>query len=1826
MNACLLIALGTIGLMSALPAAAALTSVQPVSQPLHFSENAGQWPATTLFSGSVPGATVEFREAGMTCYLTRQTAAADGGMESAAPPATNRAPDSAALESLALRVNFPGAASTPDLRGEALAPHYSHYYFGNDPADWHTNVRNYGAVRYSGLYPGVDLVYHGGDGQLEYDFELAPGADWEQIRVHYDGVEQLAVTPAGDLNVTTRFGLVTERAPVAWQTVNGERRPVRVNYRLLADNTFGFDVVDPLDPAAPLVIDPVLHYNTYLGGSSYDESHGIDYNAAGEAWVVGGTQSPDFPATGSPVPSTKYSVFVTRLAANGQSLLWSVFLGGSEDQIGYALDVDLFDNAYISGVTGSNDFPTTSGCYDATFNGTNPGENDMFVARLSPSGTLLYSTYLGGPGSDTNNGLVLGPANSVYIIADVGLNYPTTPGCYDATATSGDVALSILSLSSLGPADLVYSTYLGGSSNEECHGLAVDGTGNAYIAGATISADFPASAGPPFNGTYDAFLTEIQPAGAGPADLIYSQKFGGTGQDYGIAVAVDFIGVAFSGITTSTNFPTTTGAYQTTYGGGLEDGFVMFILPSSNFVFYSTYLGGANSDHPQRLHMTFGGVITVSGYTNSPTFPTTAGSFDPTYNGDYDVFLTTFDQAGANILESTFIGGSYQDVPYDFRVDLVGRRYLTGTTQGSNFPLTATAYDTSYGGGAIDNFVLKFQPNHPESCAACVSPPDTCCARAPRFQGVEAPNLSPHILVGTREKSPLSPYAVTIFDLGSPTPTEDVNWATVFRFNGPINSWKADSLGSVFGLTLDEYGNIFVTHTSCYDTDLIGQIPGGGPGAVYRIDAVTGAMKTFCRLPNYPDASISPPHNLPGLGNITYDCRHQQFFVTNLEDGRIYRIKPNGVNGATGTIQQVFDPGVQDLGPTNYLAPLNTVPSPGWAPMGERLWGVQWHMDRVYYGVWVEDIGAPNATASNEVRSVGLDAAGAFVATSDQHELFLPPVYADYSMPVSDISFHANGKMLIGERGINGSTSSSPHSARSLEYACEAGCWVSANAYQVGVCCEGANCAGGVDYDRFSFTGGPVGRVWSSADLIHLGSAANDELFGYQGSRPTGGSNVTAVLIDDDGNVSILDKGSVGDVEAPGCIGGELGQICGQKFNDLNHNGVKDNGEPGMLGWTIMLNGPGGPYTAYTDEQGNYCFDYLLPGSYTLSEVGLPGWIQTAPTGGVFAFVLAGGQMLTDMDFGNYFCTMAPPCATPPPGMSAWWSFDETGGIIAADLAHASPAKNALQLFGGAEFSMDGRVGNALHLVGASDYAMVPDVQQLDLDFESGSFAFDTWLNMNPGLAGPRVIVDKRTLVSTMPYRTRGWALYLDGQECRLEIGTAEVTETFSGPSIMPNSWSHLAVSVDRVAGTGTWYLDGVPLPAFNFSPPEGSVFNNGDLYVGRQNPVFGTGVPFDGFLDECEVFNSELSPQSILALLNAAGGKCKEYCRVPTVTSICKDKPTVTICTNIVNHTAVPQSYHWSVAGMPAGPGCTVNGPITFSPAAGTVTVPAGSTSAPICITMTRPVGLTAQNATACFEFSFINDVTGVCRSCTGTIRADNSCWCINPVQPGVVNVGQRFAGGFAGVPIVIGIKHPCPPIDLIQYTLTAVYESGNHPDPLAVSLNGLPPGEPVLGQLSLGDNEEAEVSVLVTYPRGYDPAGLYQIVMEADTDGDSFMEVVSCTPIASTYEADPTSGIPVEPIAAPTLYRLVAIPNPFQGAATIAFTLPASGDVELSVYDLSGRHVRTLRKGRLEAGTQNIAWDGRDDDGRATASGLYFVRLQSGMVRVQTKVVKLR
>lgn len=405
----------------------------------------------------------------------------------------------------------------------------------------------------------------------------------------------------------------------------------------------------------------------------------------------------------------------------------------------------------------------------------------------------------------------------------------------------------------------------------------------------------------------------------------------------------------------------------------------------------------------------------------------------------------------------------------------------------------------------------------PARAQVCTAAPGECCAARP---GYADPNYSftGDVLVGTREVEPGTDACVTIFDITPPYPGDGVDFAAVQRYHGPGGSWNVNNLGSVFGLTIDAYGNLFVCETSSYNIDYAGP---GGVGAVYRIANGTGAINTFVNLPN----SLGV-----GLGNISYDCEHDQFFVTNHEDGRIYRVKTASANAATATVQEWFDPMSPDDG------------SVGFAPLGERLWGVQWHAGRVYYSVWSENC---NETAgpANTIRSVALTAGGAFVPGSDQLEITLPPHVNGYSNPVSDISFTKSGTMLLAERSMSGASFAAAHESRLLEYACGSDGGVtwgpSGNTFQLGipaVCCcsgiagNGTNSAGGVDSDFEPFAlGTPYGRIWGTSDAMNFSLT----VYGIQGLPPGGGVPANSAWVDFDGTVAGTEKTNLGDVEVP---------------------------------------------------------------------------------------------------------------------------------------------------------------------------------------------------------------------------------------------------------------------------------------------------------------------------------------------------------------------------------------------------------------------------------------------------------------------------------------------------------------------------------------------------------------------------------------------------------------------------------------------------------------------------------------------------------------------
>jgi hypothetical protein len=616
------------------------------------------------------------------------------------------APAAPPVQQDVLRLQLVGASPSAAVVGLDQQDGTSNYLIGNDPTQWHTHIANYGKVEYQNVYQGVNLVYYGNQRQLEYDFVVGPGADPGAIRLALQGATGMELDAQGNLVLHTTGGDVVEHAPVVYQDGAGSRQSVAGQYVLEDNGQVGF-AVGAYDPARPLIIDPVLSYSTFLGGSGLDADTGIAVDGSGNAYVTGYTYSSDFPTMAGAFQTTLgggEDAFVTKLNATGNALVYSTFLGGSSDDVGAGIAVDGSGNAYVTGETFSSNFPTTPNAFQ-TIGG---GLEDAFVAKLNASGTaLVYSTYLGGSGKNSANRLAVDGGGNAYVTGfTTSTNFPTTANAFQTTFGGGLEDAFVTKLNASGTA-LVYSTYLGGSGADLGAGIAVDGGGNAYVTGLTNSTDFPTTAGAfqtSFGGTYDAFVTKLNASGTA---LVYSTYLGGSGQTVGLRIAVDGSGNAYvTGWTIDTNFPTTAGAFQATLGGG-EDAFVTKLNASGTALVYSTYLGGSGADLGAGIAVDGGGNAYVTSETESTNFPSTAGAFQTTLGGTgaQNAFVTRLNASGTALVYSTYLRGSGGDMGSGIAVDGSGNAYVTGSTQSSDFPTTAGAFQSYAGVG--DAFIAK---------------------------------------------------------------------------------------------------------------------------------------------------------------------------------------------------------------------------------------------------------------------------------------------------------------------------------------------------------------------------------------------------------------------------------------------------------------------------------------------------------------------------------------------------------------------------------------------------------------------------------------------------------------------------------------------------------------------------------------------------------------------------------------------------------------------------------------------------------------------------------------------------------------------------------------------------------------------------------------------------------------------------------------------------------------------------------------------------------------------------------------------------------------
>ncbi len=609
------------------------------------------------------------------------------------------APDS--IETLIIKASFIGTTLNPALSGQGLMEYKCNYFIGNDPAKWCTDVPNYESIVYKNVYAGIDLKYYGNGKQMEYDFIVSPGADPSQIAINYEGAISISVNSEGELVVETDWGKVIEHEPLVYQEIDGRSVPIECTYTMIGDNRFGFELDGVYDDEFALVIDPVLSYSTFLGGNGGDWSNGIAVDASGAAYVAGHTESTNFPTTPGSFQTNQgdRDVVVSKFSPSGMTLVYSTYLGGGDYEEGKDIAVDGSGCAYITGTTLSDDFPMQD-----PYNNIKSNWYDAFVTKIGPNGdALVYSTYLGGNGSDNAYGrggsIVVDKYNCAYVAGETNSSdLPITEGAYDSIMDNRDAFVTKFSATGN---TLIYSTYLGGSDYDYANAIAIDSEGFAYVTGVTNSIDFSLlnAFDSSYNGNIDVFVSKLgQDGGA----LIYSTYLGGTDEENGYGIAVDLENCAYiTGRTLSSDFPTQNPIY------GDQDSWDAFITKfnaSGDALTYSTYIGGNNVDFGWDAAVDANYRVYITGETHSNDFPTKV-AYQPNLGGPPDAFVTRLNSNGDSLTYSTYLGGNLADYGLQLALGDDNSIFVTGYSFSTDFPAW-NAWDSDLEIGP-DMFVTK---------------------------------------------------------------------------------------------------------------------------------------------------------------------------------------------------------------------------------------------------------------------------------------------------------------------------------------------------------------------------------------------------------------------------------------------------------------------------------------------------------------------------------------------------------------------------------------------------------------------------------------------------------------------------------------------------------------------------------------------------------------------------------------------------------------------------------------------------------------------------------------------------------------------------------------------------------------------------------------------------------------------------------------------------------------------------------------------------------------------------------------------------------------
>ncbi len=614
--------------------------------------------------------------------------------------------ESKVRECIVLKLNFDGANKVFP-KGQKILPHQSNFFYGNDSTKWHTKIVNYQEIIYENIYDNIDLKYFSTDKGLKYDFIIHRDGEVNDINLRYEGAEKLLIDSNNNIILKTQLGDFIDSNLLIYQNNGIGENIIKGNFKLKGLMTYGFNLISEYDSTRDLIIDPLI-YSTFVGGSGYEYDWGFAIDSNANTYVSGPTGSNDFPNTTGVIKNKNVGgdIFVFKLNSNGSSLEYSTYIGGSNHENSKDIVIDSNNNIYITGATNSANFPVTINAFDSTYN----GYEDVYVLKINSMGSLLiYSTFIGGSQNETGMGITIDTYGQAYITGlTESIEFPNTINEISILDYK-EYDVFVLKLNLQG-SSIIYSTVIGGSKADHGWEIIIDRIGNSYVSGTTESNNFPItknSYDETFNGIIDAFIFKLNPNGS---KLLYSTFLGGNDSDRGRGLAFDSNGnLCVCGTTYSSDFPITNGVYDNTYNGA-DDIFVLKLNQNGSSLLFSTFIGDDNRDNSPDIALGPNDNIFISGTAHSEDFPVTADADDILFNGSADAFVLELNPLGTKLLYSTFIGGSDIDASSNMALDSNNDVYITGLTYSKDFPISSNAFDKTQNGDQ-DIFVCKLNIN-----------------------------------------------------------------------------------------------------------------------------------------------------------------------------------------------------------------------------------------------------------------------------------------------------------------------------------------------------------------------------------------------------------------------------------------------------------------------------------------------------------------------------------------------------------------------------------------------------------------------------------------------------------------------------------------------------------------------------------------------------------------------------------------------------------------------------------------------------------------------------------------------------------------------------------------------------------------------------------------------------------------------------------------------------------------------------------------------------------------------------------------------------------